>query len=174
MKSVCTKSFILIMALALSVTMASAESLFTLGASQTYAAAPKSLYGGVQARGVGDLISIIMSEGTSISDSLSYSSKKSSQTRDNFSKLINSLTGNHGVINPNIDGFGGSNTVANSGGNSRAFKYSDNIAVQVVQEMPNGNLVVQGKKLIVNGSERMEMLVTGVVRSEEHTSELQS
>lgn len=163
MKSVCTKSFILIMALALSVTMASAESLFTLGASQTYAAAPKSLFGGVQARGVGDLISIIMSEGTSVTDSLSYTSKKSSQTQDSFSKLINSLTGNHGIINPNIDRFGGSNTVSNSGGNSRAFKYSDKIAVQVVQQMPNGNLVVQGKKLVVNGSERMEMLVTGVV-----------
>src|SRR5574344_55628 len=127
MKSVCTKSFILIMALALSVTMASAESLFTLGASQTYAAAPKSLFGGAQARGVGDLISIIMSEGTSVSDNLTYTSKKSSSTKDNFSRLINSLTGNHGVINSNIDGFGGVNTVANSGANSRAFKYSDKV-----------------------------------------------
>src|SRR5574344_684739 len=124
MRKVYVKSLILIMAFAMTVSCANAESLFTLGASQTYAAAPKSLYGGVQARGVGDLISIIMSEGTSISDNLSYKSAKSSQTSDNFSKLLNSLTKNHGLINSNIDGFGGSNTVANSGANSGAFKYN--------------------------------------------------
>ena len=39
----------------------------------------------------------------------------------------------------------------------------DKIAVQVVQQLPNGNLSVQGKKTIVNGNERMDFIVTGVV-----------
>src|SRR5574344_832890 len=95
------KMLILTIALITGITGASAESLFTLGASQTYAAAPKSLYGGVQARGVGDLISIIMSETSSITNNLTYSSSKTSSTVDNFSKFLNSLFG-HKVINDNI------------------------------------------------------------------------
>ncbi|HPT41905.1 MAG TPA: flagellar basal body L-ring protein FlgH, partial [Candidatus Gastranaerophilaceae bacterium] len=45
----------------------------------------------------------------------------------------------------------------------RNMSFGDMIAVQVVQQMPNGNLVVQGKKTIVNGNERMDLLVSGVV-----------
>ena len=43
-----------------------AESLFTLGATQHYQGVPRSLFGGVQARQIGDLISIIMSENISV------------------------------------------------------------------------------------------------------------
>ena len=52
-----------------------AESLFTLGATQHYQGVPRSLFGGVQARQIGDLISIIMSENISVNDNLSYSSQ---------------------------------------------------------------------------------------------------
>ena len=41
--------------------------------------------------------------------------------------------------------------------------FGDIISVQVVQQMPNGNLVVQGKKTIVSSNERMDLIVTGVV-----------
>lgn len=139
-----------------------AESLFTLGASQTFAPTPKSLYGGVQARSVGDLLAIIMVESISMTDDITYTSSKSSTTVDNFSNFLNSFF-NHDVINKNINNFGGSNTVDNSAGTSRKMTFGDIISVQVVQQMPNGNLVVQGKKTIVNANERMDLLVTGVV-----------
>ena len=41
--------------------------------------------------------------------------------------------------------------------------FGDKIAVQVVQQLPNGNLSVQGKKVLVNGNERMDFIVTGVI-----------
>ena len=41
--------------------------------------------------------------------------------------------------------------------------FGDKIAVQVVQQLPNRNLAVQGKKTLVNGNERMDFIVTGVV-----------
>ena len=49
-----------------------AESLFTLGAQQQYQGVPRSLFGGVQARQIGDLISIIMSENIKNNAMLSY------------------------------------------------------------------------------------------------------
>jgi len=142
-----------------------AESLFTLGASQTFAPTPKSLYGGVQARSVGDLISIVMAESINMTDDISYSSSKTSSTVDNFSTFLNSFFNKFGdqAVNPNINNFGGSNTVDTSAGTSRKLTFGDIISVQVVQQMPNGNLVVQGKKTIVNSNERMDLLVTGIV-----------
>lgn len=139
-----------------------AESLFTLGASQTYAPIPKSLYGGVQARSVGDLISIIMDETVSVVNKSGYTSSKETTTTDNFSKFFNTILGRH-MINDNLGTFGGTNDVKNSAGQNYTLTFGDKIAVQVVQQMPNGNLVVQGKKTLVNGNERSDLLVTGIV-----------
>ena len=137
-----------------------AESLFTLGATQHYQGVPRSLFGGVQARQIGDLISIKMDENISLNDNLSFSSAKSSVTQDTFTSFINKW---FGVSLKGSDGFGGSNEVSNSAVGSRALKLGDKIACQVVQQLPNGNLSVQGKKTIVNGNERMDFIVTGVV-----------
>jgi len=138
-----------------------AESLFTLGATQSYAGVPKSLYSGVQARQVGDLISIIMSETISISDNLAYASTKESNTVDSFTTFLSNWFGFNKKYSS--DGYGGSNEVSNSAANTRSMEFRDNVAVQVVQQLANGNLAVQGKKTIVNGNERVELIVTGVV-----------
>lgn len=137
-----------------------AESLFTLGATQHYQGVPRSLFGGVQARQIGDLISIVMQENISLNDNLSYSSEKSSTTVDSFSSFLNKW---FGLSIKGSDGYGGSNEVSNSATGSRAMQLGDKIAVQVVQQLPNGNLSVQGKKTIVNGNERMDFIVTGIV-----------
>lgn len=138
-----------------------AESLFTLGATQHYQGVPHSLFGGVQARQIGDLISIIMSENIAVNDNLSYSSSKESNTTDTFTSYIK----NWFHISPlkSADGYGGSNAVTNAATGSRAMSLGDKVAVQVVQQLPNGNLNVQGKKTIVNGNERLDFIVTGVV-----------
>ena len=137
-----------------------AESLFTLGATQHYQGVPRSLFGGVQARQIGDLISIVMNENITLSDNLTYSAEKSSTTVDTFTTFLNKWLG---VSLKDSNGFGGSNEVSNSAVGSRSMKLGDKIACQVVQQLPNGNLSVQGKKTIVNGNERMDFIVTGVI-----------
>ena len=139
-----------------------AESLFTLGATQHYQGVPRSLFGGVQARQIGDLISIILSENISLNDNLAYSSAKESTTVDSFTSYIKDWFKFAKPLKSS-DGYGGSNQVTNSANGSRAMTLGDKIAVQVVQQLPNGNLSVQGKKTIVNGNERMDFIVTGVV-----------
>lgn len=139
-----------------------AESLFTLGATQHYQGVPRSLFGGVQARQIGDLISIIMSENISVNDNLAYSSAKESNTVDKFTSYIISWFSFAKKLKSS-DGYGGSNQVTNSATGSRALKLGDKIAVQVVQQLPNGNLSVQGKKTLINGNERMDFIITGVI-----------
>lgn len=162
MKNLFKKSLIILIALVSIPLSANAESLFTLGASQTYAPVPKSLFGGVQARSVGDLLSIILSETILVSNEVSYNSNKKTTTTDNFSKFLNTMIGKHWV-NDNLGTFGGTNKVANDANTASKMSFGDTVAVQVVQQMPNGNLVVQGKKTLVNGNERSDLIVTGVV-----------
>ena len=91
MKKVLVSTLIL-MAMA-AVPAVQAESLFTLGATQQYQGTPRSLFGGVQARQIGDLISIIMQENISLNDNLAYSTEKSSTTVDTFTSFINKWFG---------------------------------------------------------------------------------
>ena len=158
MKKVIVSALILMTMIAIPSSFA--ESLFTLGASQHYQGTPRSLFGGVQARQIGDLISIVMDENISLNDNLTYSSEESSTTVDTFTTFLNKW---FGLSLKDSNGFGGSNEVSNSAVGSRAMKLGDKIACQVVQQLPNGNLAVQGKKTIVNGNERMDFIVTGVV-----------
>ena len=139
-----------------------AESLFVLGASQSFYAEPKSLFGGVRARSVGDIVTIVLSENINFKDSLTYASERSSNTVDNFTNLINKILPGT-PLNNQFNNFGGSNSVDSSTSNNRTMGISDSVTVQVVQMLPNGNLMVQGKKTLLNGGERVDLLVSGVV-----------
>ena len=154
------KFLITFLILMTTVISANAESLFTLGATQHYQGTPHSLFGGVQARQIGDLVSIIMSENIAMNDQLTHSSSKSSETTDTFTSFVNKW---FGLSVKDSNGYGGSNEVTNSANGSRSMTIGDRIACQVVQQLPNGNLSVQGKKTLVNGNERMDFIVTGVV-----------
>ncbi len=139
-----------------------AESLYVLGTSQSFYAEPKSLFGGVRARSVGDVVTIILNETISFNDSLNYTADRSSNTVDNFTNLINKILPGT-PLNGQINNFGGSNTVDSTTSNQRTLGVNDSVTVQVVQLLPNGNLMVQGKKTLVNGTERVDLLVSGVV-----------
>lgn len=153
--------YLFILVLILSMPSVNAESLFVLGASQNYQGTPRSLFGGVQARQIGDLISIRMAENVSVSDNLTYSSAKESNTTDAFTSFLKEWF--HLSFLKDTGGYGGSNEVSNSANGQRALSMGDRIACQVVQQLPNGNLAVQGKKTLVNGNERVDFIVTGVV-----------
>ncbi len=160
------KKLILILAAFLMVAQvvqeAKAESLYSLGASQSFYAEPKSLFGSVRARSVGDLVTILLNETITVNDSLNYSADRSSNTVDNFTNFINKVLPGT-PLNDKFNNFGGENTVQSTTSNQRSMGVTDSVTVQVVQLLPNGNLMVQGKKTIVNGTERVDFLVSGVV-----------
>lgn len=140
---------------------AQAESLFALSTSQNYNASPKSLFAGVRAMGIGDLISIKIEESLRTTDTMAYNSDKSSNTVDNFTTYIKNWLPFYKIDSAN--NFGGQNTVENSANTTRNLVFGDTISTQVVQMLSNGNMMVQGKKTLVNNNERVDLIVTGVV-----------
>lgn len=163
MKVIGKKNLIALMAfLTISATSANCESLFTMSAMQSYMSEPKSLYGSVRARSVGDVVTILLNESIKSVDNLSYDSERSSLTTDNFSSLINKVLPGR-PLNDQWNQYGGGNTVTSSSSTNRSMSFQNSITAQVVQLLPNGNLMIQGKKTLVSANERVDLLVSGVV-----------
>ncbi len=138
-----------------------AESLFSLNASQNAVIEPRALYSSVRARGVGDLVSIVIDEAPNMVDTGAYNTQKSSSLAENFTNAINILfkTKLKGALN----GTDGSLDVQGQTQLSRSLTLSDVVVAQVVQVLPNGNLLVQGKKSLVNQNERLDLIISGIV-----------
>lgn len=153
---------ILLSLVLISTISANAESLFSLSATQSSIIEPKALYSSVRARNVGDLVSIVLEETATSSDSGSYSTSKDSNLANNVTKFFKVLKKN--TLTEALDAANdGGLTVANTTAVSRTMSFTDTITAQVVQVLPNGNLLVQGKKSLVQQNERLDLIVSGVV-----------
>ena len=138
-----------------------AESLFSLNASQNAMIEPKALFSSVRARGVGDLVSIVIDEAPSMQDTGTYSTVKQSSLDENLTKAFNSIFNTS--IKDVLNGTEGNLSVTGETQLGRTMTLTDKVVAQVVQVLPNGNLLVQGKKSLVNQNERVDLIVSGIV-----------
>ena len=140
---------------------ANAESLFSLNATQSSFIEPRPLYSSVRARNVGDLVTIVIAEVPTLTDSGVYETEKTSSILENLTGALNTIfkTNLKGALN----GTNGTISVSGSTNTQRSLGIQDKVAVQVIQLLPNGNLLVQGKKTLVNANERVDLLVSGIV-----------
>ena len=152
---------LLILSLILSTSMVSAESLFSLNASQSSNIEPKALFSSVRARGIGDLVSIVIDEAPNMQDTGTYQTQKQSSVAENLTKAFNSIFNTS--FKDALNGTEGNLSVGGETTLSRALTLTDKVVAQVVQVLPNGNLLVQGKKSLVNQNERLDLIISGIV-----------
>jgi flagellar L-ring protein FlgH len=143
-----------------------AESLFRSGVSENaYPITPRSLFSSVKAKSIGDLITITISETTATSDNLKLSVNKTSSVTDGFTTFLKALLPH--ILSTDttnaVNNFGGSQSVSNTASTTRTTKLTDTITAQVVQVLPNGNLMVQGKKTAINAGEQVNIILSGIV-----------
>jgi len=154
--------FLTIMALCLTGMPVLAESLFRTGISQGVSnVEPRSLFNTIKAKAIGDVITILIEENSSVDSEVKLAVQNKSSSTDAFTPILNSLFKTDKFTN--LNGYGGSTTTGNNASITRTTKTSDTITAQVVQILPNGNLVVQGKKTEINSKEKEEIVVSGVV-----------
>jgi flagellar L-ring protein precursor FlgH len=116
-----------------------------------------SLFADTKARRVGDTLTIVITENGSAS---SVAATKTAKTESlnygpGFGPLLSNLK-NFGLS-------GGINSDA-SGSTTRTDNLTASIGVTVTQVLPNGNLVVEGKRKVGMNAETQEITLTGVVR----------
>lgn len=139
-----------------------AESLFRTGISQAaYPIQPRSLFNTVKAKTVGDVITVLIEENTSATSDVKLDIQNKSEAEDAFTPILNTIFKTDKF--KSLDGYGGSTTTGNSAKVDRSTKLTDTITAQVVQVLPNGNLVIQGKKIAINSGEKSEIILSGIV-----------
>ncbi len=162
MKIGLNKKIIFISCLLVTSFSVNAESLFRMGVSQTvYPMQPRSLFNTVKAKTIGDVVTVLINEKTTVSNDVKLSVANGSEAEDNFTDIINKVINHKTLID--VDGFGGSTKTSNSASLQRTAVLTDIITTQVVQILPNGNLVIQGKKISINAGEKTQVILSGIV-----------
>lgn len=145
------------------------ESLFRVSASHYEPSpyTPTSLFAQPIPRAIGDIVTIQVSETTTLSNSSELEVARDQTINQNGDGILNSILRSVGVPRfvgvPSLNGLNNSNDMSSSAEATRSTSLSDRVTCQVVQVMPNGNLVVQGNKLVSVNRERVNMMVSGIV-----------
>ncbi|MBI5820937.1 MAG: flagellar basal body L-ring protein FlgH [Verrucomicrobia bacterium] len=138
---------------------------------------PINMLGDKRARAVGDILTIIVQESVaSAKDNNTSTARKASlnSSMDSFfyppntaaSAISRFLTkgGVYPSMKLNSDNqFSGGGTISNS------EQITARVTVRVVDVLPNGNLVIEGRRVTEFASEKQNVVLRGVVRSEDIT-----
>ena len=137
---------------------ASAASLFP--GSSTYTASgtsTASLFADLKARNVGDTLTIIVTETASATSTAN--TKNSKNETFSYGPGIGPLLSKIPAL-----GLGGSIGSTASGSTDRNDNLTARISVTVKEILPNGNMIVEGKRRVSMNAETQEITLTGVIR----------
>lgn len=121
------------------------------------------LFSDVAARKVGDLVTIVISESTDVANRDQRQLDKSAETKFGFDFAsggdLGEGTGNLEINKDSSRKFDGSSQF------SVQQDFADRITVQVLDVLPNGNLVLGGRrKRLISGEERI-LVISGIARN---------
>lgn len=146
--------------------LASAESLWKAGSS-------RSLVADSKASSVGDILTIVVQESNSASKDNKTKTSKSSSLDANINTFLYPPS-TYGALTKGGSLPALSYSSANSHDGGGQIKNSETItariAVKVVDVLPNKTLIVEGRKRTGFSGENQEVILRGVVRSEDVTS----
>ncbi|MCR5756721.1 MAG: flagellar basal body L-ring protein FlgH [Selenomonas sp.] len=137
--------------------VASAQSLWALDGGHT-----RSVFADRKAQDVGDILTIVISESTTISDTRSNSNNKSGS---------NSLNAGVGIFDfIKAASVSGSDSFKANGAAASKNTTTGNVTVTVVDVQPNGNLVLEGTQSIWNNKNEHKITFKGICRPEDITA----
>jgi flagellar L-ring protein precursor FlgH len=137
---------------------ASAESLW--GASGT------SMFADRKAARAGDIVTVVVAESAASTNSQSKKSSRESALEDAVSRFVFSSGLNH---KGELPAFGLTGKANSSGGGevSNNQSLTSRAAVLVTDVMPNGNLVIQGVRVVTFSGETQYVVLHGIIRPDD-------
>lgn len=140
-------------------------SLWTSGANNE-----RSMFSDKVATQIGDILTIDVSESSSLASKVKMSTSKESTVKNDFTKLLFSDLLTRNGETPSTDLTLDSNTHEGSGSLANSHNITAQISVQVVDVLPNGNLVLEGVRVLTYSGETYYMLTQGVCRAADVTT----
>jgi flagellar L-ring protein precursor FlgH len=164
-----------------------AESLFRVSTEYqaqandtTVAMAPRSLFTQPRPCRIGDIVSLNLNDQQTMQDTVEVKIARTNTLNENGTGLLNSaITSTLGKVPvlgktlqktvaprlalPSFNGLNNATTLDSKANSNRIRNVTQMIPCQVVQVLPNGNLMIQGHKVSMMNKEQMDIIVTGVV-----------
>ncbi|WP_233256708.1 flagellar basal body L-ring protein FlgH [Opitutus sp. ER46] len=127
---------------------------------------PAAMFADRKASAPGDILTIIVAESVAAQNSQSKKSERKSSLEDAVSKFIFSGVGSHASEMPGLS-VGGSSSYSGGGDVSNTQSLSSRAAVLVTDVLPNGNLVIEGVRVVRSSGETQYVVLHGLVRPED-------
>jgi flagellar L-ring protein precursor FlgH len=140
------------------------------------------LFTDIRARGVNDIVTILVVEQSSSSVTANTTTTKDSNRSANINNMptiFDPVT--RKILRPTDDSSGDGDSYSleisgqyahqGSGNIDRTDRVSGQIAARVVKVLENGNLLIEGRRAIVVNNETQVMTISGVVRPQDVTAE---
>jgi flagellar L-ring protein precursor FlgH len=171
-----TLVFVLLATLNTSMLTADAESLFMPNTQGMHprANAPRMLYSPPRSQQIGDLVTIKIDEASKRQNRSALQIQKDSGFNENTTEVLGNAAGVildkfkvGGLAKylqlPSLGGIENSNRNNSQGTVTQNTSFTDYVTCQVVQVLPNGNLMIQGRKTIAFAKEKADVYITGIV-----------
>lgn len=141
---------------------ARAESLWTVNGGQ----APRSMFADRKAAAKGDILTISVAESAIAQSSQNKTSKRESSLQDAISRFIYSGLAAHKGELPGVTA-GGKASYSGGGDISNSQSLIARAAVLVTDVLPNGNLVIEGVRVVTFSGETQYVVLHGLVRPDD-------
>ncbi len=142
-----------------------AESLWSANGQNS-----RSMFADRKAAAKGDILTIVVSESAVAQSSQSKKSTRDSKLEDAISRFIYPGIGSHKGEMPGSSGSGKS-SYSGGGDVSNSQSLSARAAVQVTDVLPNGNLVIEGVRVVTFSGETQYVVLRGIVRFDDISRE---
>ena len=137
--------------------------------------AQNSLFIDRKARGIGDIVTIIVSESSTGNNKAGTDTSRDSSTNADITALLGLETS---ILkrNENMGGqikVGGSsaNSLKGAGNTSRGNTLVARITARVIRVLDNGNLMIEGRRQVTVNAEDQFIVISGVIRPDDITSD---
>ena len=140
-----------------------ADSLWSNGGSD------RSMFADRKASRTGDIVTIVVSESVNAQSSQSTKSNRDSSVADAVQSFLYPTTGLHNGALPSI-GFGGKAAYNGGGDISNNQSLASRAAVLVTDVLPNGNMVIEGVRVVTFSGETQYVVLHGLVRPDDVAS----
>jgi len=116
----------------------------------------------MRATNMNDFVTVVISDHASASSSGTTSTKRKSQTSAN----VSALAGVTRASGPwaNLAGTTANTQLDGQGATNRTSDLTTTLTARVIAVLPNGNLIVEGSKLVQINSEKQKVTLRGIVR----------
>ena len=121
-----------------------------------------NLFRDMKARYINDVVTIAVSETTQAISSANASNKRSSSMSAGIDKLVGLEKGVKEF--PGLVSAGGKSNFEGQGATNRATQLSTTLTARVTDVLPNGYLVVEGKREVRVNNENQTVILSGIVR----------